>query len=135
MAIQRRSIGYVIAVVAVAALVLPPLLAMPIIYFWTKPTLYRFSFPADRPLEEKDAVELSRQALVLYGKQSTGMHPAPWSGHPDENGRAPLFARRDGYPDDGQILWWIASPEHDWEYSVRVYREGDEVVCEVARPL
>lgn len=135
MAIQVRSVGCCIAAVLVLALVLPPLIALPLIYFWQQPALYRFPFPETRPLTEKDAVDLSRRAMILHGKQSAGMHPVPWSGHPDETGREPLFAMREGYPDDGQVLWRVADPQSEWEYSIRVHRDGDEVVCEVARPL
>ena len=135
MAIRKRSTGCGIAIFVASALVLLPLVALPIIYFWQQPTLYRFSFPAAQPLTEGDAVELSRRALILHGKQSAAMHPVPWRGHPDEDGRAPLFARRDGYPDDGVVLWLVGRTDVVWNYSVRVYRDGDEVVCEVVRPL
>lgn len=135
MVTQIRSTGCWCGIAIVIALLLLPLVALPIIYFFQQPTLYRFPFPADRPLTEEDAVDLSRRAIILHGRQSAGMHPVPWSEHPDEKGRAPLFAKRDGYPDDGQVLWWIADPRCAWEYSVRVHRDGEEVVCEVARPL
>lgn len=130
MAIQMRSVGCVIAIVVVSALVLPPLVALPLIYFWQQPTLYRFSFPAGQPLTENDAVELSRRALILYGKQSGGMHPVPYW-HDDER----IFARSDLDPDSGYVLWWVSRPECEWEYSVDVTREGDEVVCAIVRPL
>jgi hypothetical protein len=99
-----------------------------------KPAEYRFPFPATKRLTEKDAIELSRRAMILDGNRSDAMHPV-LSGHKDPEGHEVFFCRRGGSSDEGWVLWWLERPDHQWEYSVGIAREGDEVVCRISKPL
>jgi len=98
-----------------------------------KPSVYRFPFPAQKPLTEKDALDLSRQAMLLDGKRSGVMHPV-LSGHKDTDGREVFFCRKGRNSDEGWVLWWLERPDYEWEYSVGIAREGDEVVCTISKP-
>jgi hypothetical protein len=104
-----------------------------VVEYFRKSPEYRFPFPAAKPLTEKDAIELSKRAMILDGKRSDVMHPV-LSGHKDSEGREVFFCRRGGTSDEGWVLWWLERPDHQWEYSVGVAREGDDVVCRISKP-
>lgn len=95
---------------------------------------YRFVFPTKKRLTEQDAIDLTKRALILDGKRSDAMRPV-LSGHKDADGREVFFCRKGGDSDEGWVLWWLERPDHEWEYSVGITREGDMVVCTIARPL
>lgn len=131
---RSRSIILWLAI-AVAVVVAFPLLGMLLVVHLQKPSVYRFPFAATKQLTDEEALELTKEALVLDGKGSEGMHPVPWAGQTDAAGRQVVFARREGYADEGTILWWISRSDCVWEYSVHVTRKGDEVVCAISRLL
>jgi len=89
----------------------------------------RLPFLAQRQLTDEDAIALSKQALILDGKQSETMHPVA-SGK-DENGHDAVFIRLTKGSDQGLILWSIGKPGNLCEFGVGITREGDEVVCTV----
>jgi len=133
MATRTYWIGCGLAVLAVSLFVLPLIYVLTGQYF-RKPSEYRFPFPAEKRLTEQDALNLSRRAMILDGKRSDGMHPV-LSGHKDADGRELFFCRKEGNSDEGWVLWWLERPDHEWEYSVGIAREGDEVVCTISKPL
>ncbi len=96
--------------------------------------MYRFSFPTDKQLTKRDAIELSRQALILDGKRSDTMRPVR-QGRADTKGDDIFFLRWPPGSDDGGILWWLKRPDYTWEYNVGLRREGNEVVCSILEPL
>jgi len=133
MATRTNSIGCGLIAGVVLLFVLPLVYVLAVQRF-RKPSEYRFSFPATRQLTEQDALALSRRAMILNGKHTDAMRPVP-SGHKDVNGRDVYFCRKAGKADEGWVLWWLARPDHAWEYSVGITRDGDEVVCTICNPL
>jgi len=97
-----------------------------------RPAEYRFAFPANKGLTEQDAIELSKQAMILDGKRSNTMRPV-LSGHKDSEGHEAFFCRRRGNSDDGWVLWWLERPDVEWEYLVGITRERDELVCLISK--
>ncbi len=91
----------------------------------------RLPFLAQRQLTDEDAIVLSKQALILDGKQSETMHPVA-SGK-DENGHDAVFLRLSKGSDQGFIIWCIDGSNNSWEYGVEIAREGDEVVCTITK--
>ena len=124
--------GLLVAV-ALILLILPQICVMLIIHF-NRPSVYRLPFPAAKRLTEQDALELSKQALILDGKRTDTMRPV-YSGHKDSEGREIYFLRNRDNPDKGSVLWWLEKPDYTWEYSVGITKEGDEVVCSIYNPL
>lgn len=120
--------------VGLVLLLVVPIAYVPAVQCFRKPLEHRFPFPATKRLTEKDAIELSKRAMILDGKRSDAMHPA-LSGHKDSEGREVFFFRRGGSSDEGWVLWWLERPDHQWEYSVGIAREGDAVICCISKPL
>ncbi len=136
MAIRARAYWTLGGLIGLAALILigvhfSILAALDLI---TKPSEHRLPFPADKRLTEREAIELTRRALILDGKRSDAMRPVP-SGHKDSDGREMVFLTREKGAEEGSVLWWLERPACDWEDSVSIRREGDEVVCTIVRPL
>lgn len=97
-------------------------------------SVQKVSFPRERSLSEQDAIAISKEALFLDGKHSPGMHPVP-NGHKDSSGKDVIFAVNTIDPNSGCVLWWISRAETKWEYMVRLTRAGDQVICEIIKPL
>jgi hypothetical protein len=129
---MKNSIfGLVAAILALITLfVLSALCFICYLHYLTAPSVHRLPFPASEPFTEAAAVQLSRQALILDGKGSKGMHPVPYWHHDDS-----VFVRNDLDPNKGCILWWLQLPDHAWEYKVDLTRRGDEVECAISKPL
>ena len=78
----------------VAALIfMAPYVCLLAVSYFQKVSQYRFPFSTTKPLTEQDAIELSRQALILDGKRSDTMRPVR-SGHHDSAGREVFFCRK-----------------------------------------
>lgn len=134
---EGRKARWILGVLGFACLVVLIACPIPFLSFVVSPSpipQYRFPFPAERPLTERDAIELSKQALIADGKQTDTMRPVA-SGHQDREGRDIYFyLTRAEAPENGWVLWWLERPECTWEYSVGIHRDGDEVVCAISRP-
>ncbi len=130
-----RTFRIVCSLVAVVALVfvLPFVFVLAIQHF-RKPSEHRFSFPASKQLTGQDALELTRQAMILDGKSSDAMRPV-LSGHKDADGYEAFFCRKSGISDEGWVLWWLKRPDHEGEYSVNITREANDAVCTITKPL
>ena len=124
--------GLLVAV-ALILLILPQICVMLIIHF-NRPSVYRLPFPASKRLTEQDALELSKQALILDGKRTDTMRPV-YRRRKDSEGRKIYFLRNRDNPDKGSVLWWLEKPDYTWEYKVGITKEGDEVVCSIYKPL
>lgn len=129
----RWAVG---GLLAIAALILLgfSFCVLAVLHLIARSSVHRFPFPANQPLTEWDAIELTRQALILDGKRSEAMRPVP-SGHKDADGRETVFCRKSHGVEEGHVLWWLGRPDCDWEFEVSLHRNGDEVECKVFRPL
>ncbi|MDZ7620268.1 MAG: hypothetical protein U1E05_24975 [Patescibacteria group bacterium] len=124
----------VLLVIGALSLVMFHFCVLAVLQVLSRPAKYRLAFSATKRLTERDAIEVTKRALVLDGKQSHAMRPVP-SGHKDADGREVFFCRKNGDSDEGWVLWWLERPDHEWDYLVGITREGDEVVCTISKPL
>jgi hypothetical protein len=87
-------------------------------------------FKDERSLNEDVAVDLTRKTLTAEGFDVTSLEPRPFGyDHPL------LFARNSLNPNNGYVLWGDrrhAFPH--WDYSVRIEKNGSDVLCRVSRP-
>lgn len=90
---------------------------------------YRFTVDDDSQLSERDAVELSRQALVKHDKKLNRIRPVPFS-HIGPS----VYAANTVKPNCGYVLWSVNSSHRDWDYKVQITKAGNEVVCEITKP-
>jgi hypothetical protein len=131
MKVWKRWIGGLLALLLVF-LVLPSIAAL--VYLRSaSPRDYRFPFPSGTQLDEQAALELSKAALVLDGREATVLRPV-LSGHTDSLHREVYFARNVTIPDRGWVLWSCGPSGRVWDYKVNVERSGEEVVCQVVTP-
>jgi hypothetical protein len=84
-------------------------------------------------MTEEIAIDLTRQALILDGKSTPAMRPI--ADESDPNGRPIFYSRNTINPDEGTVFWWLGRSDMLWEYSVRLRREGDKIVCSISRAL
>jgi hypothetical protein len=111
--------------VAVSALVVV-VATIIIIFMWPwlrPPPTYRFPVPPETLLTEEAALEFSRRALVASGENTAGVRPIPY----DDEGR--YFAMNPNDPARGYVRW--QTPRGT--FSVRVEKEGPQLVCQIYR--
>ncbi len=92
-------------------------------------TKYRFTVDDDSQLSERDAVELSRLALVKHDKKLNRIRPVPFS-HIGPS----VYAANSAKPNCGYVLWSANSSHREWDYMVQITKSGNDVVCEITKP-
>ena len=134
MALQVNSIRSRVFISALLLLLLACFSYIAMIRHFRRPSEYRFSFPANKKIEEIDAIEFSKRALIRLGKHSASMRPVP-SGHVNPDGSDIFFCRTKGDQDEGWVLWWLGSNRHKWEYKVDITRVNGDIMCRISKPL
>jgi hypothetical protein len=128
---NARTILIVCGIVVVSGIILA-VCALAAIGYGSSRAIH-IEFPSDMPMSDGDAIEMSKQAMILDGKQTDAMRPIPWG--PVGSPRGDLFfARVEGKRDEGDVLWWLGSRNQLWEYTVHVSRKGDKVICTIRKP-
>ncbi len=81
------------------------------------------------PLNESQAIELSREVLKRVGEDASLFEPAFY----DHADHTKFFARNADTPTRGYVLWHSLGDPRCWNFIVLMEQVASEVHCEVAR--
>lgn len=84
------------------------------------------------PLTEAKAIELSRMAL--HDVKVDGAQTVPYVPADTPNVSERIFARTEGDPNHGYVLWKMPESKNIWDYRVTLVRGDGLVKCKVTQP-
>lgn len=90
---------------------------------------YIFDVPHDFQLNENSAITISKEALVEFGVNVENMQPVPY--RPKDN---LIFVTNINNPNIGFVLWHELGKETNYEYSIKLSYDNNQVSCEVDIP-
>ena len=115
--IALLTIAVLVAVVGISAAV----------FFWhITPSVHEFSVDANAQITEEVAIEYSRKALALDGRDSPDMHPVKWTDWEfDHYARNPNWCR----------VYWETDDLPGWDFKVNIEKTGSKITCSIYRPI
>ena len=98
------------------------------------PPAYRFASESRGQLTEEMAIRFTHKALIEAGKNSDNMYPVKhWMASDSEYSGEPYLLRNTENLNMGTVLWRVYEspppPPDDWDYQVRIEKNGSEIVC------